>query len=211
MRQVEIAKGLLRLGVTNHDEAPGLAIAAVRRPGRRGQHLAKQVVGDGSLRSRRTERSVLIASKRSMPAFSMRLLLWRRRSFRTSPASQTRHWSRGRASGRMSVGVGRCPRMRGDGGRDMNRWRIGDVTVTEIVEIEAPWDGNVRASRRHRGNVAARRLAAAALRHRATAGAHEHPRAGGRVAGPAHGGRHLRRQRQEPRIVPGWNKLHGPF
>ena len=24
----------------------------------------------------------------------------------------------------------------------MNRWRIGDVTITRIIEIEAPWDGS---------------------------------------------------------------------
>jgi len=23
----------------------------------------------------------------------------------------------------------------------MNRWRIGEVTITRIIEIEAPWDG----------------------------------------------------------------------
>src|SRR5439155_25230186 len=89
--------------------------------------------GTGSVRSRRTARSVLIASNRSMPAFSVR------RSY-GGPVDSTSSRERAkRGHSDFSIGKSECPLFCRR--RPMNSWKIGDVKISRIVESEAPWDG----------------------------------------------------------------------
>jgi glyoxylase-like metal-dependent hydrolase (beta-lactamase superfamily II) len=93
----------------------------------------------------------------------------------------------------------------------MNRWRIGDVTITRIIEIEAPWDGTFVLPDATRENV---RGIGWLQPHFATADGKVHMSIHALVVESK--GRKLVVDTcvgndKDRQMVPAWHKMHGPF
>ena len=93
----------------------------------------------------------------------------------------------------------------------MNRWRIGDATITRIVETEAPWDGTFVLPDATAENV---RHVGWLQPHFATADGRVHmsihalvvESKGLRLVVDTCVGNDKNRQ-----LVPAWHQMHGPF
>ena len=90
-------------------------------------------------------------------------------------------------------------------------WKIGNVKVTRVIEVDLPTPARLRAARRaareHRQDPVAR----AALRRAGRDAADDHPGADRRVAGPQDPGRHVPGQRQERTTSRTGATRRGPF
>jgi Metallo-beta-lactamase superfamily len=92
----------------------------------------------------------------------------------------------------------------------MNRWKIGDVTITRIVLMETTSKATFVLKDGSPENICTVPRLRPHFRQPGWQSDHERARLCHRIAGASDGRRHLHRQRQR-RAFPGWNMLQLPF